>query len=96
MLDQSERNQITSAWTHSGEMAGRPHVLMRPRLFLESVGVWCALYGENIQDGVAGFGDSPCAACADFDRRWTWSQKEIDACEARASVMAWRKSKGIK
>lgn len=82
MLEQSQMNQITAAWSHSGDMAGRPHVLMRPRLFLEIPGEWCALYGENIQDGVAGFGDSPRAACADFDRRWNWSQKEIDAHDA--------------
>jgi len=31
---------------------------------------WCALYGENIQDGVAGFGDSPNAAMQAFDVAW--------------------------
>ena len=29
-----------------------------------------ALYGENLQDGVAGFGDSPALAMADFDLQW--------------------------
>lgn len=46
-----------------------PHVLMRPRLLIDG-GKWCALYGENIQDGVAGFGGSPEEACADFDASW--------------------------
>jgi hypothetical protein len=31
---------------------------------------WCVLYGENLQDGVAGFGDSPDLASRDFDRAW--------------------------
>ena len=31
---------------------------------------WCVLYGENLQDGVAGFGDSPELAAWNFDRAW--------------------------
>ena len=34
---------------------------------------WCCLLGENLQDGVAGFGDSPAKAATDFDRAWTAS-----------------------
>lgn len=30
----------------------------------------CALYGDNLQDGVAGFGDSPALAMSDFDKSW--------------------------
>ena len=47
----------------------RYSVLMRPRLTIDG-NQWCALYGENLQDGVAGFGDSPAAAMEDFDRAW--------------------------
>lgn len=46
-----------------------PHVLFRPRLSIDG-NQWCALYGDNLQDGVAGFGDSPEAAMADFDKAW--------------------------
>jgi len=46
-----------------------PHVLLRPQISLDG-NQWCALYGENLHDGVAGFGDSPCEAMADFDRAW--------------------------
>lgn len=46
-----------------------PHVLMRPRVFPDG-NAWCALYGENVQEGVAGFGATPALACADFDRNW--------------------------
>lgn len=48
---------------------GRPSVLYRPRLFIDG-NLWCALYGDNLQDGVAGFGDSPSAAMLDFDKQW--------------------------
>lgn len=47
-----------------------PHVLMRPAVFPDG-SAWCALYGEDLQQGVAGFGDTPEAACFDFDKNWT-------------------------
>lgn len=31
---------------------------------------WSVLYGENLQDGVCGFGDTPAKAMADFDYNW--------------------------
>ncbi|HET6788177.1 MAG TPA: hypothetical protein VFH49_09460 [Aquabacterium sp.] len=49
--------------------AQRPSVLFRPSLSVDG-NQWCALYGDNLQDGVAGFGDSPEAAMAGFDKAW--------------------------
>lgn len=46
-----------------------PHTRMRPRIFPDG-DAWCALYGDNLQDGVAGFGSTPETACADFDKNW--------------------------
>ena len=46
-----------------------PHVLMRPKIYQDG-GNWCALYGDNLMEGVAGFGKSPEKACADFDANW--------------------------
>lgn len=46
-----------------------PSVLYRPRLSIDG-NKWCALYGDNSQDGVAGFGVSPAEAMADFDKNW--------------------------
>jgi hypothetical protein len=54
---------------NSFERMGSPHVLMRPRLTVDG-GQYCALYGENLADGVAGFGATPAEAMADFDRNW--------------------------
>src|SRR3954471_2387743 len=47
----------------------RPSVLYRPSISIDG-NQWCALYGANLQDGVAGFGDSPSAAMIDFDQNW--------------------------
>ena len=47
----------------------RPSVCFRPALSIDG-SQWCALYGENLQDGVAGFGDSPSDAMLEFDANW--------------------------
>lgn len=44
----------------------RPSVLFRPALSIDG-DQWCALYGDNLQDGLAGFGDTPAQAMVDFD-----------------------------
>jgi hypothetical protein len=61
--------ELLQAKCQTEELRQAPHVLMRPRLSIDG-NMWCALYGENVQDGVAGFGGSPEEACADFDSRW--------------------------
>ncbi len=53
---------ITNEWT-------RPSTLMRPKVYPDG-NQWCVLYGDNLQEGVAGFGDSPELAMADFDKNW--------------------------
>lgn len=47
----------------------RPSVLLRPRVYIDG-SQWCALYGDDLQNGVAGFGASPDAAMRDFDQVW--------------------------
>ncbi len=44
----------------------RPSVLYRPTLTRDG-DMYCALYGEDLQEGCAGFGKSPQAAMHDFD-----------------------------
>ena len=52
------------------EMAmARPSAIRKPRVFKDGT-AWCALEGENLQDGVCGFGDTPDAACRQFDIQW--------------------------
>ena len=47
----------------------RPSVFYRPKLFLNG-NQWVALYGENLKEGCAGFGDTPEQAMRDFDANW--------------------------
>lgn len=42
---------------------------LRPRIFIDG-NAWCVLYGENVQDGVAGFGSTPRLAVYDFNKAW--------------------------
>lgn len=44
----------------------RPCYLLKPILKIDG-DMWCALYGDNLQDGVAGFGETPAKAFVDFD-----------------------------
>lgn len=47
----------------------RPSVLLRPRIFPDG-DQWCALLGENLMEGVAGFGATPELAASAFDDAW--------------------------
>lgn len=47
----------------------RPSVNFKPKLIRDG-NKWCALYGEDLQEGVAGFGDSPDEAMRNFDSEW--------------------------
>jgi hypothetical protein len=80
-LSPAYQSMAANAIAHAAQMAGvgvqvaaaqyeRPSVLYRPSLSIDG-NQWCALYGENMQDGVSGFGDSPSAAMWDFDQAWT-------------------------
>ena len=47
----------------------RPSVLYRPSISIDG-NKWIALYGDNLQDGVAGSGDSVGEAMLSFDNAW--------------------------
>lgn len=47
----------------------RPSVLFRPYVVRDG-SKWSALYGENLMEGVCGFGDTPEEAMIDFDNNW--------------------------
>jgi hypothetical protein len=80
VLDHEHMGLALSAIAHAAEMSKvsiqnavaryeSPSAVYRPRLFVDG-NQWCALYGDNLQDGVAGFGDSPADAMWDFDQAW--------------------------
>lgn len=41
--------------------------LLKPAISIDG-NQWCVLYGDNLQDGVAGFGDTPYLAVLDFTK----------------------------
>lgn len=46
-----------------------PHLLHKAKLSKDG-NQWCWLYGDNLQEGIAGFGDTPYKASQEFDRAW--------------------------
>jgi hypothetical protein len=69
-----------SGISHAAEMAKyaiqeaaggfmRPSVMFRPTLSVDG-NQYCALYGENLHEGCAGFGDTADLAMWDFDKNW--------------------------
>ena len=55
------------------EIKTSPHMLY-PVKVTQDGNMYCCLYGENLQEGIAGFGKSPKEACDDFDRIWMAGQ----------------------
>jgi hypothetical protein len=60
---------IKHEWCLAAAHQQRPSILLRPSISIDG-NMWCVLYGENLQDGVAGFGESPALAMEDFDNQW--------------------------
>lgn len=78
--DEIVRNEIDLRHQEMYERM-RPSAIFRPGLSIDG-NKWCALYGLNLQDGVAGFGDSPADAMSDFDSEWEKPLKtEADQAE---------------
>ena len=62
----------------------RPSVLFRPTISLDG-NMYCALYGEDLMAGCAGFGETMAAAMANFDNNWV-SQKAPQSAALTAPV----------
>jgi hypothetical protein len=60
---------ITEEAVRAADAHAAPSAVYRPALSIDG-NQWCALYGDNLQDGVAGFGDTPAAAMREFDKAW--------------------------
>jgi len=59
----------------------RPSAVFKPKLFRDG-DQWCALFGEDIQEGICGFGDTPNRAMTQFDIQWL-NEKAIPAQPAK-------------
>jgi len=56
---------------------------LKPRIFVDG-NMWCVMFGENIQDGVAGFGETPRLAVYDFNKAWDKKPKSQRQFEEKA------------
>lgn len=43
--------------------------MLKPKLFQDG-NQWCCLYGENIIEGIVGFGESPVKAISQWNNEW--------------------------
>ncbi len=62
-------HEAAVAENNRAQLLEEPYALYRPRLFIDG-DHWCALLGENLQEGVAGFGKSPATAARAFNKAW--------------------------
>lgn len=69
LLDSHARHNLAVALQDICGQHLRPSTIHKPRVFPDG-DAWCALYGDSIQEGVAGFGKSPELAMLDFDDNW--------------------------
>ena len=67
------------------EEHSRPSALYKPSISIDG-NQWCALYGENLQDGVAGFGGSPSEAMRAFDLAWNSNLEANQSNEQSISI----------
>ncbi len=86
----SEQAVLNTQWNAAQEaniteQARRaPHVLMRPKIMLDGT-MWCALYGDDLMDGVCGHGETPEKAMEAFDEAWR-SARTPDAVRAALPI----------
>ena len=43
--------------------------MLKPELYKDG-NAWCCLYGENIVEGIVGFGDTPRLAVYEWNKAW--------------------------
>lgn len=75
-INRANQDTVNNNLTHEAQMnywANKQDYILiealKPRFFIDG-DKWCCLYGENIQDGVAGFGDSPQDAVIDWNNEF--------------------------
>lgn len=60
---------VRDAWQVAANEQERPFVLLKPKLYPDG-NQWCALYGDDLQNGLSAFGTTPAEAAAAFDVAW--------------------------
>jgi len=68
-----EARMAFAEWQAAAWDQTRPSVLYRPTVSLDG-DHYCALYGDDLMSGCAGFGKTMAEAMADFDKNWSSQQ----------------------
>ena len=66
---QRAADEIKDAAILASDEAARPFMQLKTSIMKDG-NQWSVLYGENLMEGVSGYGDSPEEASRDFDRNW--------------------------
>lgn len=66
-LEVQEHDILTSTLIESQAM--NLVALLKPK-FTKDGNIYCFLYGDNLQEGIAGFGETPYAAALNFNHNW--------------------------
>jgi len=73
MLNQGDNNRITAEAVDAIQRVSyeymRPSVIFRPKIYQDG-NQFCCLLGENIQEGITAFGNTPDEATRNFDNCW--------------------------
>ena len=86
MLNDNDSSQAASQIIHAAHMMqerfhgylsdlSRPSIVMKPKIYQDGDS-FCCLFGENIQQGIVGWGETPEKAMGEFDRIWWWGDKK--------------------
>lgn len=67
---------------------GSPSAVRRPKIFVRS-GVWIALLGRSVRDGIAGFGPTVEAALRAFDTQYLNSLRQPASAPAPGVDLIW-------
>jgi hypothetical protein len=73
------------------EFRGSPFAVLKPSLAPDGKR-WCALLGDNIREGVVGYGETPSAAANDFDANW-YRQRTPEAMRLSAKEPTVQRSR---
>ena len=73
-MNRANQDTVNNNLTHEAQMNYWAHKqdyilveALKPKI-MQDGDKWCCLYGDNLQEGVAGFGDTPNEAILDFNK----------------------------
>jgi hypothetical protein len=73
----------------------KPHLIYGAKVFKDG-DQYCCLYGENLQEGIAEFGNTPDLACENFDRLWRYGESKSPVVKAKITEESLREALGKK